>query len=183
MEEELKIMLFEILYNKLNLKEIEEYFTKNGVESKEFINDTNLPINSKYFWLLNNVLIENLEDKEKYTMYELYRQFKLGNFFAKRELYYFLEKNMLKLLIPKTEEPYFYWGPKSFQYIAPSDAITLAFHYVEFYEDEIEEERINDIVVDKINEFQESEFEDINATLAVVVYNEIFEFSKNSIKL
>ena len=128
MEEKLKIILFKIIYNKLNLDKIEKTFLSNGVKYKNISNPNNYEIVSKYFFLANELHLENLNsiqiDKLKYYV----ENSDLKN--ISMDFHLFLNEILLDLLLPKTNKKYINFDKEDFSKEAPADAIILKFHYM-----------------------------------------------------
>lgn len=169
MEEKLKIILFKIIYNKLNLDKIEKTFLSNGVKYKNISNPNNDEIISKYFFLANELHLENLNsiqiDKLKYYV----ENSDLKN--ISMDFHSFLNEILLDLLLPKTNKKYIKFDEEDFSKEAPSDAIILKFHYIEFDYDEKDYNKVQDIVVDNLNYIQDYG-EKIGLKVAVIRYNE-----------
>ena len=166
MESEIKRLLFEIIYDKLNLKDIEEDFNNNKIPKKDIINKKNEKIISNYFFLRNDVNLDELTKEE--TIYLLS---KMNQKSDTKELKDFLEQNMLRLLLPKTNEKYIYWDINDDEHLAPSDAIVIAFHTIEFLEG-IDEVR-NAYICEKLNYIQDVLGPQANIKVAVLKYNEV----------
>lgn len=169
MEEKLKIILFKIIYNKLNLDKIEKTFLSNGVKYKNISNPNNYEIVSKYFFLANELHLENLNsiqiDKLKYYV----ENSDLKN--ISMDFHSFLNEILLDLLLPKTNKKYINFDKEDFSKEAPADAIILKFHYIEFDYNDEDYEKIQDIVVDNLNYIQDYG-EKIGLKVAVIRYNE-----------
>lgn len=174
MENRLKLILFEIIYNKLGLKEIEDCFVYNNIKGKKINNYDKYPILSKYFFLMNDVNLDCLFDIEKEELSKYYNLYCQGDETGKKRLYEFLESNALKLLLPKTDEKYLYWGYTSFEYMAPSDAIVLGFHYIAFDNSTMEEYDMSEkFINNKLNYIQKELAENFGHKVAVIKYDDV----------
>lgn len=170
MENILKMMLFEIIYNELNLNEIDKTLLAQHVPCKKMNNHGKYPILSRYFVLVNDVTLNRLTEEEKSTLINYMEN--INNPSVKKQTYDFLRKNKLKLLLPETTEPYLYWGPTSFEYMAPSDAIVLGFHYIEF-DSETHSLEKEEMIQKCLNNIQEERSESVGYKVSVIKYNEI----------
>lgn len=181
MEEYLKKMIFNIIYDELNLKEVEEVLINKGVKFKKLsIVDSGI---SKYFTLLNDVDLNSFLDSELNEIKTCYEISKLGNDGMTPKLKQILKNNILKILIPKTDEQYLYWGPMNFQYMAPSKSIVLAFNYLAFDYDKQDEFEIYNLCAEKMNDIQNKNRSKFGVPIAIIMYDETFEFSKNAVRL
>ena len=59
-KDKLQQMLLEIIFDELGLETIEQSLLKAGIKSKEIYNSNNEKIVSNYFFLCNDVMLENL---------------------------------------------------------------------------------------------------------------------------
>ena len=89
----------------------------------------------------------------------------------KKELNEFLENNLLKLLLPETDKTYIYWDGSDDEHLAPSDAIVIAFHTIEFLNG-IDESR-NMYINKKLNYIQDVLGPQNNLKVAIIKYNEV----------
>jgi len=172
----------QLICNELQLNKIDEEIKQKGIKPKQIENPDNYFIASNYFFLINHIYLDRLNEEEKIKLETCISEYKKGNKQYNQELYSFLKQNMLKLLLPETNERYMYYGGTGFEYMAPSDSIVLGFHYIRFEEgfieeqDEIKERFIND----KLNYIQEQLGPNKNMKVAVIKYdNRVRNFSKN----
>lgn len=165
MEELIKNKIFEIIYKKLNLQEIEKQLIEAKIPSKKINTTNDFSIISNYFCLQNDINLNNLTKEEQTTLQQLLEK---G---AESEINAFLERNMLELCLPKIETSYIYWGPNETKHAAPSDALVIAFHYLEFSPAlTLEQKRV---IANVANEIQFELAPKINKKIAVIEWNEI----------
>ena len=152
MVEDIKLILNKIIFNELQLSEIEKKLSEAGIKNKNISNPKHINIPSKYFFLMNEVHFENLSDSDKNTLISLYNKSKSGNEEDKNNLYKFLEKIKLQLLLPKGKMKYIYYDVQDDEHLVPSDSIVLSFHYMRYNDnfkedvDQQKEEYINNII-------------------------------------
>lgn len=174
METKLKLLLTKILYEKLELKKYEEKLVFSNIEPKTIVNEDNLPVVSKYFFLLNEINFKKLS-QEDYTY--------LNNVILRLEnlqkdeldvLYKFLNSKLYDLLLLETDLKYLYWGGTSFEYMAPADAIVFGLHYkVDIQEDEKNISLKQSIVTDIANNIQEEAIENKKIKVSVILYDNL----------
>ena len=168
MENQIKQLLFKIIYNKLNLQEIEEDFIKSNIPQKKINNPNNEEIISQYFFLRNDLYLDRLSLEEKTFIVSKMNSINEND---KKELNEFLENNLLKLLLPETDKTYIYWDGSDDEHLAPSDAIVIAFHTIEFLNG-IDESR-NMYINKKLNYIQDVLGPQNNLKVAIIKYNEV----------
>lgn len=171
MKEELKLIIFNIIYNNLGLKDLENNIVKNEIKCKNIKNPNNYPMVSKYFFLLNDVHLENLEPNELEELTRHYNEFMKDNK-NYNELCNFLIKNIKKILFENQTTGYVNYGAA--QQSAPSDALVLAFHYNDL---ETDEEKEN-FIIDILNYIQFEASKKIKMKIAVLKYG-VYVDSKN----
>lgn len=185
MKEKYKYMFMRYLYKKLDLKKIEDKFILNGIKFRNLGDDEI----SKCFLLLNDVDDSGLNDKlkEKYNYYFSLSIEELCTPLIENELLTFLEETYMVLLFPKGEDDYIYYGPLSYNYMAPRNSIVLGFYYKEF---DIEEQNFEDIhfqndvlICDSLNYIQNVLGPKANITVSVLQYNEFCEIKGMSSRL
>jgi len=169
MNQELKIILFNILYINLDLKKLENQIIQKGIKHKNIENSCNYPIISKYFFLLNDLHLENLDSSELENLNILYNNFKKDNNLYGDELCQFLLKNIQKLLFSVHEKGYLVYGDKT-EYIAPADSIVLAFHYNDYQSESENHEELEDYICDVLNYIQFELSKKINMKIAVLKF-------------
>lgn len=169
-EEKIKHQYMKILYEKLELYKIDDYFKANGVLPKEIVGDSNQII-SRYFFLFNNVNLNNLtsDELEKIKMYFSFDLSKLDNDKI-YEINDFLLNNMFKILITKSDKKYIGYGDINPSNVVPSDAITFVCHFLRYNNNS---ELITKIVYDKLNYIQDSLSKEKNIKLAVIPCDEL----------
>lgn len=181
MEEYLKQKLFDIIYDELQLKEIEEFLVSNGVKTKK-VSGEDLGT-SKYFTLLNKVELNNFSEIELNEITLCYERSVLGDSVAIQKLTEILKDKILKFLIPRTDEQYLYWGPMNFEYMAPSKSIVLAFNYLAFDYAIQDEFQIYNLCAEKMNDIQNKNVSKFGVPIAIIMYDETFDLSKASVSL
>lgn len=162
MNENLKFIIFNNIYNILGLKDIENQIIKIGIKPKNIENPAGVSLISKYFFLLNDVKLENLTENELEYLNHCYTNYQNGD---SSELYTFLNKNIQKLLFTQNQNKYINYG-NSFMQTAPSDSIAIAFHYNNF---ECNDEQEN-FICDMLNYIQYNLAKKINVKVAVLKY-------------
>lgn len=181
MEEILKILLFNILYSQLNLMEVERRLEEKKVVPKEIIypNYAIKHVTPKYIMLENDIHLENLSKEGRKKLEDYMLVLDDQNIPLMNEIYTFLDNIKLKLLIPDTPDRYLYYGPVSFEYMAPRDSIVLGVHYQEYTEpyNEMLHDQIQDFIIDTLNYLQDEVGPQHNLPVAAIAYNEI-SFSK-----
>ncbi|MEE3344181.1 MAG: hypothetical protein VZS44_08845 [Bacilli bacterium] len=166
LEEKLKILLLKIIYNKLGLSEIENEFIKNNINSKDIENKDNIDLISKYFFLKNDIHLENLTKDEE----ELLKTYIDNNDI--KNINTFLENNLKKILLPNEKVRMIHYNGNDYTKMAPSDAIVLQFHYREFdnYDKHDDNERL---INSKLNYIQSTLGPNNGLKVAVLKYNEL----------
>ncbi|MDD4113748.1 MAG: hypothetical protein PHC56_12080, partial [Herbinix sp.] len=100
--EKVKLILNEIIYVELGLQKIEEIFVNAEINNKTIINTENYKLCSKYFFLLNDVYLERLNESEQSLLKYYLDNLNSDNLNVKQELYNFLSERKIKLLLPET---------------------------------------------------------------------------------
>lgn len=170
MEENLKLRLFKIIFDELNLQEIENEFIEAGVPQKEIISiDGKDPI-SRYFFLRNDIYLGRLDAGE------FKRIEQLANSGARRdlrELDEFLSDNRFRLLMPETSARYLYWDRSDLSHMAPADAVVIAFHTLRYdYDSSRAWERNWPLVNYRLNYIQEVSSKKVGYKVAVLEFDE-----------
>lgn len=172
MESEIKWLLLKIIYEELNLAQVEEKLTNLGIIAKKIVETEEFkyaPI-SKYFFLKNDIVLDNLSIEEVEKLRNLYNKgIEKNDLINNTELIEFIKKIKLKLLFPKTNERYIIWDALAPDHMTPSDSIVLAFHYLEFQDNYPPD--IMDDVIDTINSIQQLSSK-VGYKIAVLMYNE-----------
>lgn len=178
MKERYKYEFMKYLYNKLDLKNIE-----NKIIEQEIVNIDEDVVGlykdiSKYFSLVNNVDESMLPEqmKQQYNYYFSMNGDELENRKLKKELNNFLESTYKYLLYPNINEKFCFYGPLNYKYVAPRDAIVLGFNYCEF---NLEDENFDQIHLKKdeficniLNYIQDELSNKTGLNIAVLKYNE-----------
>ena len=131
MEEKIKIILNKIIYDKLNLYEIEKKFDSNGIKRKITESENNNESMSNFFFIMNDVYLNRLTVQELEYITNSIKQLDFSKLQISKELCDFLLSIINKLLLPETSEKYLYWGNRNYEYMAPSVSIVLSFHISE----------------------------------------------------
>lgn len=171
MENDLKILLNNLIYKKLGLDVIESKINEFGIKNKKIINSSKINIDSKYFFLSNNVYVDNLTESEKIKLFELLEN--LNDEFSLNNLYNYLESIIEKLLFEKNSEKYIYYGEKRMNNLVPSDSIALTFQYLKYDYSEEQIEKNEDFIVDVINYIQDVLGPSKKAKVAIIECDEI----------
>lgn len=172
MIERIKLMMFETIYEDLNIQSIEKTILEAGVKPKQIENTNDImedyqPI-SQYFFLKNEIQLNNLTNEEQNYLQGLYNNYINNIDNSQQSLYNFLRDYRTKLLIPQTTEKYMIWDNN--MSFAPTDAFVLDFHYIEFDDDYDEKrEEIVDMCLNKIQDDASTK----NMKVAVLKQNEI----------
>lgn len=169
-KDKLQQMLLEIIFDELGLETIEQSLLKAGIKSKEIYNSNNEKIVSNYFFLCNDVMLENLNVIE---LNRIKRYFEQDNISMKdkKEFKKFIDSIKLKLLIENSEESYINWGYDPLEHSAPSDAIVLACHYLEFSDEDFTDEK-DELLCKELNKIQEELAPKAGLKVAVLRFND-----------
>lgn len=170
-------VFFKYLYEKLNLKELEEQLTNNGI--KAYDEDNISKRIAKYFSLVStgtNVNFSN-EDLDRFNTYFS----KSINELTKEPLYSevvsFILKTYQNYFYSNAKERYKYYGPSSFEYMAPTDSIVLGINYIKFDlpEEQYDQEllRQEKVIVDILNYIQTNLSKKSGIKLSAISYNEV----------
>ena len=167
MENSLRLILFQIIYDELNLLKYENKLQELGVKHKKIVGD--IPPVSQYFFLKNSVHLENLTEEENSFLQQHMNQ----DFDSLKEdkiLLDFLKRNKLRLLIPKTQEKVIMWKQDNPFYMTPANSIVIAFHFIEFDDSYTKEVDIQ--VVNMLNEIQALSHS-VGYIVSILSYNEV----------
>ena len=170
--DKIKYQYMKLLYNKLNLKEIEEYIKELGIQPKKIVGDSNIKI-SDYFFLFNKIRLEEL-DEEQINKLNKYFSKDISEINNENNEYYeemneFLSDNIDKILFEKTESGYIGYGAFNPMNIVPADAVTFVFHYIRF--NGTDKEKLSNLF-DKLNYIQTDLSQKYNIKLAVIPCDE-----------
>ncbi len=172
MEDFIKLMIFEIIYNKLNLGNIENKFKNAKIQGKIIENPDNYPVISQYFFLLNDINFDNLSLDEKKKLEFFFNSLKSGNDKIKQSLCEFLELNLKKLLMMDDVVDFLYYGIVSDEYMGKIDEIILAFHYIEFDEKNSLTDEQFALITEEINRLENETAPNKGLKIKVMKYNE-----------
>lgn len=191
MENNYKFFAFKYIYEKLNMKSIEEKLSEEGIQSLDYQNQEEEMYKSisRFFVLKNHTDISSLTEEEKESFKKYFSipiEMVLEDKRLLNEINEFILRTYQKVLFPKIEENHCYYGPININYVAPRDSIVLGFRYYEFNIDEnFEEEhdRQQDIICDILNDIQFNLAQQLKITIAVIKYNELYKTNDNELKL
>lgn len=173
MENKYRRLFFKYFYDSLQLNKVEELFKKQGI--KKIINDklNNCFGISDYFYLLNEVNLNNLtEDEYKYLENIDINKCDLNDLIS------YLISTYKKVLFPKTSDDYVYYGPMTYDYMAPSDSVAIGVRYDKYgfdSGDRLSLEQVDsneEVLCDTLNKIQMENYEKIK--VAFIRYNEFY---------
>ena len=173
-------IFFKEIYDRLNLKELDDRLTNEGIKpfDKEHV-DQRI---SKYFAFMNEGTASHFskEDSEKFHEYFSRELSELEREPLYSEVRDFVLRTYENYFFSDKKDDYIYYGPVSFDYMAPSDAITLGINYVKFdikaasdMEYERELQRRDGVVVDMMNYIQTELARKMGMKLAALAYDEV----------
>lgn len=177
--DKIKYQYMKLLYNLLNISEIDKYFKEKGVNGKDIYDPDNIKI-SDYFFLANNIVLSRLNKDElellkKYMANDIkYINSSYNSMYD--EMNEFLYKNMNKILIPDTEEKYICYGDFSPNNMLPYDCICLYCHYMRYVD---ESDKITSIVYNTINSLQYDLSKNKGIKIAVIPCDEVTNIKSN----
>lgn len=185
MEKLYENLFLKYIYHVLNLKEDEEILKSNGITpyyKKNTISDF-----SEFFGLLNRGSFNEFTEQEKEIMRKITNIKTDDISFENQEFKFitdFIENTYDKYFFSNIDSKYIFYGPESFEYYAPSDAIALGFYYNQFenYENDEQLFKNNSIINNILNKIQFSKAPTKNIKLAVIKYNE-FIINKDYIEV
>lgn len=166
-----KYLFFKKLYNYLGLKEMEQTLIKEKINSLEVISNEKYDIISNYFFLLNDVNINNL-NKVQLDKFHLYfsKEVKYLKEDELKEIYEFIDDTYKLLLFPNADSNYVYYGPINDNYSCPKDAIAIGLYYDAF--GEYDDFEVKNKLADVINYIQFNLAKKINEKVAVISFNQ-----------
>lgn len=179
MEDKYEYMFFKYIYEKLNLKDLDDRLSNEKVRLYDPKNvDERI---SPYFGLLNRGSFESFTKEEMDKSNELFSHEyeELLTEPLKSELSSFFEKTYKKYYFDNVKDKYVYYGPAEIKFLAPSDAIALSINYTRF-DNEDEMFRREEVITEIANYIQEDLADKSNMKLAAVIYD---EFSLNRDKI
>ena len=181
MEDKIKLIYNKLIYELLDLKNIEEEISNSGIKSKEIVNNENYDLASKYFFLKNDIYLGHLDSNELNFLERTIYSINFSNILISEELSKFLLEKISKILLPNTNEKYLSYYGTGNSFLAPSDAIVFAFHYLKYLDsDEELMENQEDILCDKLNYIQNVIAPSKNMKVAILVFDELVnEKNKN----
>ena len=191
MDEKYEYMFLMYVYKVLGLNNYEKMLEVAGIEQINFRENDDL---FKYFSLLNNgdtelFTEEELKELNFLDCYQLKEIFSNDELRGKCEE--FLNRTYKKYFFSNTvDSDYIYYGPATFEYIAPSDAIVLGLNYRKFVDEKEGEDydttllNQDRIISSIINNIQENSEEMSNMKIAVIEQNEsVLSLNNNSVIL
>lgn len=170
-------VFFKYLYEKLNLKKLEEQLTNNGIKPYDE-NNISKRI-SKYFSLVSTGTSDNFS-KENIERFNYYFSKDISELLTE-PLYSavidFILKTYQNYFYSDATERYKYYGPTSFEYMAPTDSIVLGLNYIKY---DLPEEQYNQelarqdrAIVDVLNYIQTDLSKVSSIKLSAIAYNEV----------
>ena len=173
-------IFFKELYNKLNLSELDDKLTNEGIKP---IDEENVDKRiSKYFSFMNEGTNINFskEDTEKFNSYFSKELSELEQEPLYSEVKDFVLRTYENYFFSEALDDYIYYGPNTYDFMAPSDAITLGINYSisgikanSDMEYEKELQRQDGIIVDMMNYIQTDLAKEKGIKLAAISYNEL----------
>lgn len=167
LEDKIRIMYNQILYNKFGFKNAEEQFQKAGIQPK-IINEPTL---NKYFFLINPINLNNLDNT---LSNKIIKYFNNDQSVSEEEIISILINHYKEILRYDTTEKLIYCGPINYKYLVPTDSINIAFHYIKPASSEIES-----FLFKQLNYIQEL-FYNQNIKVTIVPCDELCELKINS---
>lgn len=175
MEYKYEYMFFKIIFKKLNLSELERKLESEKIKpyDEKNMNDRI----SKYFALLNRGTSINFTEEES-EIFNYYFSKEINELTVEplySEVESFIMKTYEKYFFSEAKEQYIYYGPASFEYMAPTDSIALGINYQKYgfnYSDK-ELERQEGVIVDMLNYIQNDLAKISGIKLSAIAYNEI----------
>ena len=172
-------IFFKELYDRLELKKLDDRLTNEEIKPVDEENaDKRI---SKYFAFMNKGTAVHFsrEDLEKFGDYFSKELFELEREPLYSEVRDFVLRTYENYFFSDKKDDYIYYGPVSFDFMAPSDAITLGINYVKFdinaasdMEYDLELQRRDVVVVDMMNYIQTDLAKEKGIKLAAVAYDE-----------
>lgn len=176
-----KYLCFKKLYSDLNLNEMESKLISDNIKSLEIDENQEYDIISRYFFILNDVNIDKLNEAESTKFNDLFSK-KVKNLSDEelKERFDFIEQTYKKVLFPEINSKYIYYGPISDNFICPTDAIAIGLYYDIFSNGEDFE--VENKLADVINTIQFDLAPKANKKVAVLKFNQLtLSEKKNSI--
>lgn len=170
MEKELMIILNNLIYEKLNLKEVEDRIYQYGIIGKEMVNDDRIKLKSKYLFLINRLYLNDLSESEKKELFDNVQKYDDS---ASEELVNYFAKIIDKVLFNPNDEPYVYYGPHILGNEVPSDSIVLSLHYLKYGQEEAQMDANEDFIIEIANEVQFVNGPASGYKVAVVIRDEL----------
>ena len=173
-----KYIFFKSLYTILGLSDIEKEISNQKNFPLEIVENDEYDVISNYFFLLNEININKLNEQELQQFYDIFSK-KVKQMteddYKKAEL--FIKKTYQKLFFDNIDQKFVYYGPINMEYASPSDAITLGLYYDASNDDDFEKEnKLNEI----INYIQFQVAKKVNIKVAVILYNQLTLDNYNS---
>lgn len=167
-----KYVFFKELYNSLKLKNLEQKLINENIKPLDIIEGDKYKIISNFFFLLNDVNLENLSKKQLSKFYEYFsKDINLLSKHEMDEIIDFVRETYSLVLFPTTNQQYIYYGPINDNYICPRDAIAIGLYYNAFgcYDDFELENKLASI----INYIQFDLAKGSNYKISVIPFNQI----------
>ena len=135
MKKILKYLSNKVIYEELNLKEIEKKLLDAKIIPKRITSVDGLAIISNYFFLWNDVNIDRLNLFEKDKLINLYKDYIDSGKKEDKDLCLFLKERLYKLLLPNSDEDYPMEVLVRKSQKIENDSIILMCHFVQFDND------------------------------------------------
>lgn len=166
---------FAYFREKLNLQKYEALLEKGGIVPYNKENVDNRI--SKYFSFLNEGNTKAFNDEERKQFDKLFSN-DLTSLLDNPEVIDFIETTYQKYYFSNIKEKYKFYIPSNYEFMAPSDAITLGINYQKYdtTNENFDEEKIFErdaIINDIINEIQEKVSEEKGIKVAVLRFDEL----------
>lgn len=172
-----KYLFFKKVYYDLQLNLVEKSIEDKSIKSLNVISNDGYTIFSHYFFLLNNVNIDNLTD-EQLKEFHLYFSKDIDTITDDEinKINAFIDNTYKLLLFPKGDEKYVYYGPISDDHMCPRDSIVFGLYYDAFSGDAID---VENSLADIINYIQFDLSTKVNKKISVLPFNQ-FTLEDNS---
>ena len=161
-----KYLFLKKIYNELNLNLIEKELDKQNIKPLDIVPDENYHIISHYFFLLNDINIQKLNNDQLQKFYYYFS--KNINELSEtelKEIYKFIDETYPLMLFKETNNNFVSYGGIDSANFCPKDAIALGLYYNAFgdYDDFELENKLANI----INYIQFELAKNINKKVAV----------------
>ena len=167
-----KYLFFKEIYENLNLKSIEEKLCYEKIKSLNVQPNGYYQIISPYFFLLNEVNIENLTTDQLQKFHKYFsKNINLLSEEELKEIKNFINETYHLVLFPNVKDAYVYYGPISDDYVCPKDAIAIGLYYDAFTDDDDFE--VENKLSEVINYIQFDLAKKINKKVSVLSFNQL----------